>query len=260
MRQRFYSLPKQKRDAFVAAMRDHIHRGLADGDNRYLMSYAASPNTHIRKWAYTVLGRIYHEHRELWSTALAVVEEMLLSPNQKVRQTAVYAAGAVGDLRVVADILETGLRDPHYSVRNGVIGALKVIGSKDPPRALAFARRHIKDDDPEVRRQIVHGIELHGRTCPQEILPLLADMQGETNKRVCTMIVHVIGQISYKEGCLETVIDELRGWGNRDLRSRAIVSILAVHREQTYCAHSYKDAREYIRQAGLLPGGEGKHA
>jgi len=61
--------------------------------------------------------------------------------------------------------------------------------------------------NPEIRRQIIHGIELRGRTHPQDILSLTA---GKCKVRPTaeseSTIVHVLGQISYNAGCLETVI------------------------------------------------------
>ena len=245
---KFYDQPKDKRDRLVAEMLRNIQAGLVQQEPRRLYAYAASPDTHVRKWAYISLGRIYAEQDQLRKQILSTLSDMLANPNAKVRQTAIYAAGEIGDLPVVADLLERGLHDAHHSVRNGVIGALKVMGAKHPAPTLAFARKHLKDQDPEVRRQVVHGIELRGRTQPQEVLPLLREMQHETNTRVRKMVVHVLSQISYKPHCLETVIPELRRWDNQTLVKSAVVAILAVHQEQKYCAHSYQEAKTYIQK------------
>ena len=132
-------------------------------------------------------------------------------------------------------------------MRNGIIGALKQLGQKNPVATLAFARKHLHSADAEVRRQIVHGIELRGRTHPEDVLPLLREMHTESDPRVREMVVHVLGQISYKSGCLDIVIRELKTWHDRDLVKRAIGAMRAVHAEQAYCTHSLEDANALIR-------------
>ena len=60
-----------------------------------------------------------------------------------------------------------------------MIGALKQMGQKNPEPTFEFARIHLHDKDPEIRREIIHGIELRGRTHPDEVLPLLEELQYE---------------------------------------------------------------------------------
>ncbi len=98
-----------------------------------------------------------------------------------------------------------------------MIGAMKQMGQKNPEPTFKFARKHLHDDDPQIRREIIHGIELRGRTHPEEVLPLLKELQNEEVKNVRNMIIHVIGQISYKKGCLEKVIENLKSWKNKEL-------------------------------------------
>ena len=57
-----------------------------------------------------------------------------------------------------------------------------------------------------IRRAVVDGIELRGRTHPEEILPLLKEVQSDPDKKVRRRMIHVLGQISYKKGCLEKVV------------------------------------------------------
>ena len=45
----------------------------------------------------------------------------------------------------------------------------------------------------------MHGIELRGRTHPEEILPLLKEVQSDPDKKVRRMVIHVLGQTSYKK-------------------------------------------------------------
>ncbi|MBN1536420.1 MAG: HEAT repeat domain-containing protein [Anaerolineales bacterium] len=229
-------------------MENHIAEGLECKDSQILINYAADNDTYIRKQAYIILGKLYHQKEHYQPCILELLEEMLSNDNEKIRQTAVYALGEIGDFEKITPFLEQGLEDAHHSVRNAVIGALKQLGRKYPSPILAFARRHLHDPNPEIRRQIIHGIELHGRTHPQDILPLLQELQDDPNRRVSDMVIHVLGQISYKRGCLETVIQELKTWQNRVLVSKAMNAILKVHAEQSYCAYSLEEAHAYIQR------------
>ncbi|MCE5214956.1 MAG: HEAT repeat domain-containing protein [Methanobacterium sp.] len=84
------------------------------------------------------------------------------------------------------------------------------MGQKNPQPTLEFTRRFLHDEDPEVRKKVIHGIELRGRTHPEDILPLLEEVQDEDDQNVRKMIIHVLGQISYKNGCLEKVAAALK--------------------------------------------------
>ncbi len=69
---------------------------------------------------------------------------------------------------------------------------------------------------------------------PQDILPLLKELQDDKTARVRNTLVHVLGQIAYKKGCLETVIADLKTWHNEELVADALEEIIDVH-------HRYKD-------------------
>ena len=102
-----------------------------------------------------------------------------------------------------------------------------------------------------MRREICHGIELRGRTHPQDILPLLKMLQHDSEKRVRNTLVHVLGQISYKKGCLKTVINELNSWSNKILISDAIDEIIDVHSEKRYAkftALTQEEVKIYIAE------------
>jgi HEAT repeat protein len=142
---------------------------------------------------------------------------------------------------------EKALKDEHHSVRNAVIGAFKQMGQKNPEPTFDFARKHLKDDDPKIRREIVHGIELRGRTHPEDVLPLLEELQDEEVKEVRNMVIHVIGQISYKKGCLEKVVDALNGWRNMGV-CEAAEEILKVHKRYRFAARSPEYAEDYIKE------------
>jgi 3-methyladenine DNA glycosylase AlkD len=243
----FYAQPKERRDQIVARMLLKLSAGLKRQDDVFVHSCASNPDTHLRKWTYVLMGRLYKENAMYRKQVLAVTNKLVADTNFRVRQTAVYIAGEIGDFKSVSTVLEKGLIDQHHAVRNGVIGALKTMGKRNPKPTIVFAKRHLHERDPEIRRQIVHGIELRGRTHPEDILPLLRVMQGETSNRVRKMVAHVLGQCSYKEGCLEKVLQELSQWKDRDLVLKAIDSILQVHHDQIYCYYSLEKAEEFVK-------------
>ena len=70
------------------------------------------------------------------------------------------------------------------------------MGAKNPSHTLEFARKFLHHHDPKIRREIVHGIELRGRTHPEEILPLLEELQNDPDKKVRATVIHVLGQIN----------------------------------------------------------------
>ena len=143
--------------------------------------------------------------------------------------------------------MEQGLFDEHHSVRNAVIGSIKKMGEKNPKPVLNFAKKYLKHKDKEIRREICHGIELRGRTHPQDILPLLKELQNDTTSRVRNTLVHVIGQIAYKKGCLETVVADLKTWKNKELVRDALDEIVDVHdRYKNFSVKTQAEAIKYI--------------
>jgi hypothetical protein len=84
-------------------------------------------------------------------------------------------------------------------------------------------------------------------THPQDILPLLKELQHDKTARVRNTLVHVIGQISYKKGCLETVLNDLKTWENKELVSDAIEEIIDVHeRYKNFAAKTQEEAKKVI--------------
>jgi hypothetical protein len=133
-------------------------------------------------------------------------------------------------------------------VRNAVIGSVKKMGEKNPVPVLKFARKYLHHEDKEIRREICHGIELRGRKYPEDILPLLRELQWDKTKRVRSTLVHVLGQIAYKKDCLKTVIADLKSWENKELVSDAIGEIIDVHdRYRNFAAMTEEEARVYIQ-------------
>jgi hypothetical protein len=94
---------------------------------------------------------------------------------------------------------------------------------------LKWAKKYLRHTNKEVRREICHGIELRGRTHPQDILPMLKELQFDKEARVKNTLVHVLGQIAYKKNCLETVVNDLKTWDNKELVLQALDEIIDVH-------------------------------
>ncbi len=134
-------------------------------------------------------------------------------------------------------------------MRNAVIGSVKKMGEVNPAPVLAWARLYLHHEDKEIRREICHGIELRGRRYPEDILPMLQELQHDKTARVRNTLVHVIGQIAYKKGCLQTVVAHLKTWENKKLVADALEEIIDVHdRYKNFTVFSQADAEHYIRQ------------
>ena len=59
----------------------------------------------------------------------------------------------------------------------------------------------------------------------------------------------MIGQIAYKKGCLEIVVEHLKHWENRKLVADAVKEIIDVyHRYRNFSALTQDEARIYIAE------------
>ena len=247
----FYDLDKADRDKVVVQIHHDLEGDLEKGGQSFFITYFSDEDTYIRKTAYIAIGRIYQGRVELRQQILDLLNTLLTHPEPKIRQTVVNAAGEIGkqDFEVVSPIFDTGLFDTHHSVRNAVIGSMKKMGEKNPKPVIDWSRGYLHHDDKEIRREICHGIELRGRTHPEDILPLLYELQYDKTRRVRWTLVHVIGQIAYKKGCLETVMHHIVNWENKALITDAITEIIDVHhRYRNFSYYTQDEAREWIAQ------------
>lgn len=245
----FYDLSSEKRHKIVIKIEKDIKSDLKSKTNKSIVKYFSDPDTYIRKAGYLVIGKIYFTIPSLQKNILEKMQTLFKSPDELIRQTVVNALGEVGkqDAEKALPTVEMAMTDEHHIVRNAVIGSLKKMGNWNSVPVLSFCKKFLHHSDPEVRRQVVHGIELWGRTHPEDVLPLLQEMQNEEVKRVRDVVIHVIGQISYKPGCLEIVINSLKQWENKQIVEDALVEILETHKSyQEFSAKSYKEAKEYI--------------
>ena len=245
----FYDLSKEERNKLVEEINSIILLEIKSGKQKNILLYFSDEDTYLRKTAYLAIGKIYKAETKLQVKILQLLDKLAKYGKEKVRQTAVNAAGEIGmkDFEVVKHFMEQGLFDEHHSVRNAVIGSIKKMGEKNPKPVLAFAKKYLKHEDKEIRREICHGIELRGRTHPQDILPLLKELQNDKTARVRNTLVHVIGQIAYKKGCLEIVIEDLKHWENKELVKDAIDEIIDVHhRYKNFSVKTQAEAIKYI--------------
>lgn len=121
------------------------------------------------------------------------------------------------------------------------------MGEINPTPVLNWAKTYLCHQDKEIRREICHGLELRGRKHPEDILPLLQELQHDKTKRVRDTLVHVIGQISYKKNCLQKVISHLKTWENKALIADALEEIIDVHhRYRDFAVMTQDQARQYI--------------
>jgi HEAT repeat protein len=247
----FYDLSKPKRVELVEKINAEILSELKSAKSKAILNYFSDEDTYIRKTAYLALGKIYKIEKHLHKDILKLLDTLFNSENEKVRQTTINAAGEIGkiDFVVIEHLMKKGLFDSHHSVRNAVIGSIKKMGEKNPEPTLKFAKQFLHHENKEIRREICHGIELRGRTHPQDILPLLKELQDDKTARVRNTLVHVLGQIAYKKGCLETVIKDLKTWKNKDLVADAIEEIIDVHdRYKNFTIKTQEEAIEYIEK------------
>ena len=245
----FYDLPKSSRTALVAEINDRLHAAFLSGNPGSIIPLLDDRDTYIRKAAYTETGKLYFAHQDVQQAILACLHLLVNHPSFYVRQTIINAAGEIGkkDFAVVVPFFDHGLFDAHHSPRNAVIGSIKKMGEKNPVPVLDWARKYLHHPDKEIRREICHGIELRGRTHPQDILPLLRELQFDKVSRVRKTLVHVIGQIAYKRGCLATVVEELLTWENQQLVAEAWIEILIIHdRYHNFTAQTTTQAKAYI--------------
>ena len=245
----FYDLSKVERVELVNSINKDISQNLSLNSTTHIGTHFSDEDTYIRKTGYLIIGKIYKTNKNLHITIIKTLKELLKSENEKIRQTVINSAGEIGkfDFETIQEFMDIGLFDNHHSVRNAVIGSIKKMSEKNPVPVLIWAKKYMHHQDKEIRREICHGIELRGRTHPQDILPLLKELEFDKTKRVSNTLIHVIGQIAYKKGCLETVINHLNSWKNKDLVEKALDEIVDVHyRYRSFSVLTQQQAIDYI--------------
>jgi HEAT repeat protein len=245
----FYDLSKTERIELVKNINQDLTQDLISNKSENLLLCFSDEDTYIRKTAYLAIGKLFYSNRELQTKILSTLKALFQSDNEKVRQTVVNAAGEIGKFHFqkVQSFFDKGLFDEHHSVRNAVIGSVKKMSEKNPIPLLAWAKGYLKHPEKEIRREICHGIELRGRTYPQDVLPLLKELEHDETRRVSDTLIHVLGQIAYKNGCLKTVVAHLNSWNNKELVQKALDEIVDVHnRYKKFAVLSQEEAIAFI--------------
>lgn len=247
----FYDLSKDERNQLVDVINKDLLNELNTGKYTKTNGCFSDEDTYIRKTAYLAIGRIFFANSGLQEQIIGLLDSLFLKEDFKIRQTVVNAAGEIGkkEFKVVEHFFEKGLFDTHHSVRNAVIGSIKKMGEVNPKPVLTWSEKYLHHPDKEIRREICHGIELRGRKYPRDILPLLKELQWDKTSRVYKTLVHVLGQIAYKKGCLEIVIEDLKSWENKQLVKEAIDEIIDVHeRYKDFAVKTQEEAIAYIEK------------
>ncbi|MCW3076383.1 MAG: hypothetical protein JWO32_992 [Bacteroidetes bacterium] len=245
----FYDLNKEQRLQLVNTIYTNIFSDIQQKNKGDILNYFSDQDTYIRKAAYQAIGKIYNTTKNQRPKILNLLDSLLKSGNEKVRQTAINAAGEIGikEFEKVEGFFDRALFDEHHSVRNAVIGSVKKMGEKNPKPVLKWAKKYLHHSNKEIRREICHGIELRGRTHPLDILPLLRELQFDKTARVKSTLVHVLGQIAYKKDCLAAVVEDLKAWDNQELVTEALDEIIDVHdRYKNFAILTQKQAIDYI--------------
>ncbi|MCB0400167.1 MAG: HEAT repeat domain-containing protein [Winogradskyella sp.] len=245
----FYDLKKEDRNLLVEKIYNDITGDLKSKATKSLFNYFSNQDTYIRKAAYLNIGKIFYDQEQLRSEILSTLKTLLQSKDEHIRQTVINSAGEIGKFHFekIQEFMDFGLFDVHHKVRNAVIGSIKKMSERNPVPVLAWAKAYLKHPDKEIRREICHGIELRGRTHPQDILPLLKELEFDETKRVSDTLIHVLGQIAYKKGCLQTVVAHLNTWSNKVLVHKALDEIVDVHnRYKKFAVLTQQEAIDYI--------------
>src|SRR5438105_4072341 len=92
----FYDLPKEERIKRVEEINLKILLEIKAGHKKDIISFFSDEDTYIRKSAYLAIGKIFKAEIKLQNRILKLLEELVESEHEKVRQTAVNAAGEIG--------------------------------------------------------------------------------------------------------------------------------------------------------------------
>lgn len=251
----FYDLSKGEREQKYIDIQNEILHDLIHGEYSSFYKYFNDTDTYVRKAGYLGLAKLYKADETIRASIIKYLERMIDDKSERVRQTVINACGEIAKMHfgVVEHLFEIGLQDRHHSVRNAIQGSIKKSGEKNHTEVIEFCRKHITSETPEIRRQVAHGLELRGRKYPEDILPILKLLQFEKHRRVRPMIIHIIGQISYKNGCLEKVTRELLTWEDKELADACFNEIIEQHRHvnshfKTVQTLSPKECEEYIKE------------
>jgi vesicle coat complex subunit len=227
----FYDLAKEERKQKYDTILNVILSDLEQNESAAIRQLFGDEDTYIRKAAYLSIGKLFLSQPKLHGNILKMLTTLMENESPKVRQTVINSCGEIAmiDFGPVQHLFEIGMNDSHHFVKNAVTGSLKKAGNKNPVPVIKFIKNNIQNNSPEIRRILAHGLELRGRTHPEEIMPVLKLLQFEKHARVRPMLIHIVGQISYKKGCLGKVVAELLTWEDKKLAEDCFKEIIKQH-------------------------------
>ena len=228
---RFYDLSKEERELKYKEIQNDILNDLKNNKYNKTLDYFNDDDTYIRKAGYIGVGKLYNQFSELQKDIILFLNRYIKDDREKVRQTIIYCCGeiAVTNFEIIENLIKVGITDKHHSVKNASTGALKKAGEKNPKEIIKFCSDNITSENPEIRKLMCHSLELRGRTHPEEIINILKILQCDKDKKVFEMLIHVLGQISYKKGCFHFVEKEIRDWDNKDIYPLYKDEVIEVH-------------------------------
>ncbi|HEX9805079.1 MAG TPA: HEAT repeat domain-containing protein, partial [Candidatus Dojkabacteria bacterium] len=125
----------------------------------------------------------------------------------------------------------------------------KKFGAIHPKYVIDLAKKYYNHENVEVRRIVIHGLELRGRTHPEDILDTLELAQFDSKSRIRNMVEHVLIQISYKKGSLGKVLNHIKNWQNKELIQKTVNSIMQKHIiDEHFTYYSPKEALKVIQK------------
>lgn len=247
---KYYDLSPLERNTFYKKMQKDIDDDLLHDTIAMIRKYASDNDTYVRKNCYLILSKIYKNDQKKRKIILSVLDILSKMDEEHIRQTVVYTLGEIGKqhFEPVATRLDYFLHDSHHKVKNALTGAIKQLGEKKPRVVFAWVKEKLEVCNTDIMLKLLHGLELRGRTHPQELLPIIRELaQKDIDKKTQKMIVHIVGQISYKEGCLEVVTSELQNWEDNQLVTKCVNEILSVHeRYKRFSHYSPLEAQTYL--------------
>lgn len=246
-------LSKDKKHIHMDKISNEIICGLDSKVYENILTHASNKDNQVRKLVSTVLAGA-HRDNSLKESLSKLFEEMGKSEDEKVRKTLILAAGEIGKRNAedIFSILESGMNDRNEMVQKTAISVLKVMCEINPVPSLEFVSRLIEHENPAIRKGIVHGLELRGKKCPEDILPILRSVQNEKHKSVVNVIIHVVGRISYKKGSIEKVVEELKTWTNKWLVKKSAQEIISFHKKHTKFANrTPEEITDYLCENGV---------
>ena len=94
----FYDLPKAEREKCCQDIQNDILRGLRQGDFTVSTAYFNDSDTYIRKAAYLGAGKIFKQKQIDTNTIIAMLDMLIKSDSERIRQTVINAAGEIAML------------------------------------------------------------------------------------------------------------------------------------------------------------------